>query len=160
MTGLQDETDAEIAKTQAIIDSLEPYHCYLERLFYAPLLDGFKLNVVMQQVTSYRPNSELSLDLLGYTEHMALAVCIASLCDEASLLDTLAKLAQFPAAFPDHTNKKLYGLVAAVDIADNMRERVLKHGLYLARINDDTFKLTVPRGFKPKNYGKQNLGLS
>lgn len=149
-----------MTETQAIINALEPYHCYLERLFYAPLFDDLKLSVVMQQVTSYRASCELYLDVLGYTEHTAVIVNVASVCDENSLQQILNTLAQFPTAFPEHADKKLYGIVAAVDVAPNMRERVLKQGLYLARINDDTFKLTVPRGFKPKNYGKNDLGLS
>jgi hypothetical protein len=62
-------------------------------------------------------------------------------------------IAQFPRFFPNLADRKIYGIIAAVDIPDNLRAEVLKQGFYLARISDETFKLTVPRGFKAKAFG-------
>lgn len=45
-----------------------------------------------------------------------------------------------------------YGVIAAVDIPDNVRSKVLKEGLYLARISDGTFTMQTPPGFKPKAF--------
>jgi hypothetical protein len=47
-------------------------------------------------------------------------------------------------------HRPIYGVVAAVDIPQGMDQAVASRGLYLARINDDTFQLLTPPGFKPK----------
>lgn len=68
-------------------------------------------------------------------------------------------IAQFPRFFPNLADRKIYGIIAAVDIPDNLRAEVLKQGFYLARISDDTFRLKIPRGFKATAFGpaaKQN----
>jgi hypothetical protein len=62
-------------------------------------------------------------------------------------------IAQFPRFFPNLADRKIYGIIAAIDIPDNLRAEVLKQGFYLARISDETFKLAVPREFKAKAFG-------
>jgi hypothetical protein len=66
--------------------------------------------------------------------------------DIEQLLNTINELPRF---FPSVRDCKIYGILAAVDIPDNLRAEALKAGLYLARISDNTFKLQVPPNFKP-----------
>jgi RecB family endonuclease NucS len=65
------------------------------------------------------------------------------------LLDILEHFADW---FPEHRNRKLYGILAAVDIPEQMRRRVLEQGLYLAQIHDDLFELQVPDNFQPRRF--------
>jgi hypothetical protein len=65
----------------------------------------------------------------------------------------LRTLEVFPTFFPEHRGKKLYGILAAVDIPDELRPGVLQHGLFLARIHDDLFELQVPEGFEARSFG-------
>ncbi len=58
----------------------------------------------------------------------------------------------FPKFFPEHKDKELRGLVAAVDLPQQLAQRVLRVGLYLARIRDDTFVLDVPDDFEPRSF--------
>lgn len=51
-----------------------------------------------------------------------------------------------------HRDKKLYGILAAVDIPRDVRAKVLRSGIYLARIHDEEFELEVPEGFEPRAY--------
>lgn len=69
---------------------------------------------------------------------------------EDELQHVLNTLHEAPKFFPQLRDKRLYGIAVAVDIPENTRRRVLQAGLYLALPHDDTFKLVVPRGFKPK----------
>jgi hypothetical protein len=66
----------------------------------------------------------------------------------------LRTIRQFPKFFGAHRDRAIYGVIAAVDIPDNLRAEVLNNGLYLARIHDGTFELLTPREFKPTAYGR------
>jgi hypothetical protein len=39
-----------------------------------------------------------------------------------------------------------------VDVPDDLRERVLSQGIYLASIHDDTFEIRVPETFQPRAF--------
>jgi hypothetical protein len=39
-----------------------------------------------------------------------------------------------------------------VDVPDDLRDRVLSQGIYLARIHDDTFEIRVPETFQPRAF--------
>jgi hypothetical protein len=72
----------------------------------------------------------------------------------SQILDTLAELPNF---YPEFSNLKVYGMLAAVDILDDAREAAGKAGIYLAQLSDDIFKLSVPKKFEPKDYGQSAL---
>ena len=54
--------------------------------------------------------------------------------------------------FPEHQDKRIFGILAAVDAPPDLRERVLQEGIYLARIHDEEFELDVPKNFKPRAF--------
>ncbi|MCU0424519.1 MAG: hypothetical protein MUF71_02715 [Candidatus Kapabacteria bacterium] len=61
---------------------------------------------------------------------------------------------EFPLYFSDHADKRLYGMIAAVDAPRDLQERVWREGIYLVLVHGETAELTVPEGFVAKNYGK------
>jgi hypothetical protein len=61
-------------------------------------------------------------------------------------------LREFRDFFPEHKNKKIYGILTAVDGPLDVQEKVLREGIYLARIHDEEFELDVPEDFKPRAY--------
>lgn len=61
-------------------------------------------------------------------------------------------LRDFRDFFPHHRDKKLYGILAAVDAPDDVQQKVLQEGLYLARIHDGHFEIQVPDGFQPRAF--------
>jgi len=53
----------------------------------------------------------------------------------------------------DYDNdKRLHGILSAVDLSAEMRERVLRAGFYVARIHDQIFALDVPDDFQPNGH--------
>lgn len=61
-------------------------------------------------------------------------------------------LQDFPEFFPEHRDKKVYGILAVIDAPDELRAQVLDKGIYLAQISDDTFTLQVPDDFVPRAF--------
>jgi hypothetical protein len=117
------------------------------------LQQRFKMDVTLPHARARLNGRSLELDLLGYSRQErgdAYIVEIKSRFLEEDLQQVLNTLREAPKFFPPLKDRRLYGIVAAVEIPENMRHRVLKAGLYLALIHEDTFKLAVPRGFKPK----------
>jgi hypothetical protein len=97
----------------------------------------------------------IEIDVLAYDPVLrkeAYIIEVKSRLDQAGIDRLLKTIAEAPQFIPAIRGLKLYGIIAAVDIPDNVRDKVLKEGLYLARISDGTFTMQVPRGFKPKAF--------
>lgn len=99
-----------------------------------------------------KQGNEYEIDVLAYTNgdvNTAIIVEVKSHLREEGIEQILKQLANFPELFPELSNKKLYGILAAVDANQHLQKQVLKKGLYFAKIHDDQFSLCVPKGFKP-----------
>ncbi len=108
------------------------------------------------RVRARRNGDTIELDAFAYSNRgvdLALVAEVKSRFREEHLADMKKKLADFPKFFPEHKDKELRGLVAAVDLPEQLAKRVLREGLYLARIRDDTFVLTLPADFEPCSWG-------
>ncbi len=51
--------------------------------------------------------------------------------------------------FPEHKDKKLYIMLAGVNVPTDLRQKILNKGWYFAEVNEEIFKLDVPKSFKP-----------
>jgi len=114
----------------------------------------FGMRIIAPNVKARQNGKSLQLDVFAYSDELKLAyiVEVKSHLREDSLQQMIDILNNFPKFFTDHADKELYGILAAVDIPDDLRERVLKSGIYLANIHDDNFKLQVPEDFKARNF--------
>ncbi|MCA2668624.1 MAG: DUF3782 domain-containing protein, partial [Microcystis sp. M114S2] len=45
-----------------------------------------------------------------------------------------------------------YGILAAVHVSPELREKILQEGFYVARIHDQVFELDIPDNFQPQTY--------
>jgi hypothetical protein len=61
-------------------------------------------------------------------------------------------LENFRRFFPEHRDKAAHGILAAVDLSADIRERILQAGFYAARVHDEIFELDAPADFQPKAY--------
>jgi len=119
------------------------------------LMEKFNMNVVSPRVISRRNGEMMELDVLAYADGQVNAVYVVEVKSRLrieDLSDILEHLNRFTEFFPEHRNKSLYGIVAAVDVTEQVKKKVLDAGLYLALIRDDTFQLDVPENFQPKRF--------
>jgi hypothetical protein len=97
----------------------------------------------------------LEVDVLGYDKDdlrdEVYIVEVKSLLTAEGISQALKTISDFRELGPVALrHRPIYGVVAAVEIPEHLDEAVASRGLYLARINDDTFQLLTPPGFKPK----------
>ena len=172
---MQQETDRQLKALQSEVRAVERqvkqtnkqlgelgnrWGSYTEGLIYPSvekaLLEKFRLDYVNSRASSHRKGHNLEIDILGYansTLNTAFVVEVKSRAKDEDLEQLLNTLAEFPQAFPQHADKQVYGMLAAVDIPLNIRQRAAKLGLYVMRSSADSFKLETPAKFVPKNYG-------
>jgi hypothetical protein len=119
------------------------------------LTQRFHMDTVAARAQSRRNGRTFEVDVLAYSESGIDEVYIVEvkshLREEA--LDQMKKiLAEFHEFFPGHRHKKVYGILAAVEAPEPVRQKVLREGIYLARVHDGQFELQVPEGFQPRAY--------
>lgn len=116
----------------------------------------FKIDNISARVKALRNGRVMmEVDVLAYSngrDTKVFVVEIKSRLRDEDIQEMVKKLKHFPRCFPQHGGKALYGIVCAVNIAEAMQRKVVKEGLYLALIRDDTFTMKVPKGFKAKRF--------
>jgi len=119
------------------------------------LTEKFKMEFVAPRIQNKKNGETIELDVLAYADSgidEVYVVEVKSHLREDHLQEMLRTLERFPRFFPEHKNKALYGIIAAVNVPDEMKQRVLNAGIYLALIKDDTFCLDTPEGFEAKRF--------
>ncbi len=124
----------------------------MEKILYR----RFNMDVVAPRAKARQNGETLEIDVMAYdngSRNEVYLVEVKSHLTREGIEQMLKTIERFPKFFGAHRDRTIYGVIAAVDIPDNLRAEVLKRGLYLARIHDDTFELLTPRGFKPAAFG-------
>ncbi len=119
------------------------------------LRQQFNMDVVSPHLQAWKNGECLEMDVLSYANGEVNSVYIVEVKShlrEDSITQLLDILRRFPKFFPEHKGKKLFGMLAAVDIPERLKDRVLRQGLYLARIQDEAFEMETPIDFKPVDF--------
>jgi RecB family endonuclease NucS len=119
------------------------------------LTERFGMEVISPSVRIKKQGEHMEIDVLAYANsdvNEAYVVEVKSHAREESIEQLKTILQRFRRFFPEHKDKALFGILAAVDLSDELRERILKAGFYVARIHDQVFELDVPANFRPKAY--------
>jgi hypothetical protein len=119
------------------------------------LRQRFGMEVVSPSVRVSKDGKHLEIDVLAYTNgelNTAYIVEVKSHAREESLTQLKSILQRFRSFFPEHKDKKLYGILASVDLSNELREKILQEGFYVARIHDQVFELDIPDNFQPRPY--------
>jgi len=117
------------------------------------LRERFKMEVISPSVRVSKNGIDAEIDVLAYANseiNEVYAVEVKSHLREEGINQLSALMANFRSLFPEHADKKLYGIIAAVDMSEEIKNRVLDAGFYVARIRDETFSLDTPDGFQAK----------
>ncbi len=113
------------------------------------------MEVISPRVRVSKGGEHLEIDVLAYANgnlNTAYIVEVKSHAREDSITQLKNILQRFRRFFPEHHDKQLYGILAAVDLSNELREKILREGLYVARIHDQVFELDIPENFHPQAY--------
>jgi hypothetical protein len=119
------------------------------------LRQQFGMEVISPSVRVSKEGQHLEIDVLAYTNgelNTAYIVEVKSHARQEDITQLKSILQRFRRFFPEHKDKKLYGILAAVDLSPELREKILQEGLYVARIHDQVFELDIPDNFPPQTY--------
>ncbi len=119
------------------------------------LRQRFGMEVISPSVRVSKDGKHLEIDVLAYTNgelNTAYIVEVKSHAREESITQLKSILQRFRSFFPEHKDKKLYGILASVDLSNELREKILQEGFYVARIHDQVFELDIPDNFQPRPY--------
>jgi len=161
------ETDRQMKETDRQIKALgkqigglgEKFGSFTEGLALPSmtrmLSERFGMEVVSPSVRVSKQGEHMEIDVLAYANsdiNEAYLVEVKSHAREDAIDQLRNLLERFRRFFPEHKDKTAYGILAAVDLPDALRARILKAGFYVARIHDQVFELDVPANFRPKPY--------
>ena len=119
------------------------------------LRQRFGMEIISPSVRASKGGQHLELDVFAYANgylNTAYIVEVKSHVREDSITQLKSILQRFRTFFPEHQDKKLYGILAAVDISPELRQKTLQEGLYVAQIHDEVFELDIPENFQPLSY--------
>ena len=119
------------------------------------LRDRFGMEVISPSVRVSKAGQHMELDVLAYANgpvNAAYIVEVKSHAREESIAQLKTLLHRFRDFFPEHRDKRLYGILAAVDLSASLREKALQEGLYVAHIHDEVFTLDIPENFQPRAF--------
>ena len=119
------------------------------------LRDRLGMEVISPSVRVSKAGQHMELDVLAYANgpvNAAYIVEVKSHAREESIAQLKTLLHRFRDFFPEHRDKQLYGILAAVDLSASLREKALQEGLYVAHIHDEVFTLDIPENFQPRAF--------
>ena len=156
----QKETAKQIKQTQKQLGELgNKWGTFTEGMAMASLerilFENFKIPTTSQRVKKRMNGESIEMDAFGYensTVNTAVVVEIKSHLRDDSVEQIERIMEDFPRFFPDHADKKLYGIIACVHAPDNIKNLLRKKGIYLAVLHDDIFELHDFKNFTPKDF--------
>ena len=119
------------------------------------LRQRFGMEVISPSVRVSKGGQHMEIDVLAYANgelNTAYIVEVKSHAREDSIIQLKSILQRFRNFFPEHKDKRLYGILASVDLSNELREKILQEGLYVARIHDQVFELDIPNNFQAQSY--------
>ncbi|MCA2870496.1 DUF3782 domain-containing protein, partial [Microcystis sp. M055S1] len=95
------------------------------------LRQRFGMEVVSPSVRVSKDGQHLEIDVLAYTNgelNTAYIVEVKSHARQEDITQLKSILQRFRRFFSEHKDKKLYGILAAVDLSPGLREKILQEG--------------------------------
>jgi hypothetical protein len=119
------------------------------------LQNKFHMEIISPSVRVKKNGKEMEIDVLAYansTTNQVYIVEVKSHLREEGITQLQTIMKNFRKFFPEHKDKKLFGILAAVDMSTQLKNKILSLGFYAASIKEDIFSLDVPSDFIAKSY--------
>ena len=159
----QKSTDAQIKQVNKQLGEMgNKWGTFAEGMAIASIkkimFDVFKIPTVSQNVTKRMNGETIEIDAFGYENsniNTAVVVEIKSHLKETAVEQIEETMANFTKFFPDHAEKKLFGMIACVHAPENIKSLLRKKGIYLTVLHDDIFEMYNFKNFTPRDFNQQ-----
>jgi hypothetical protein len=156
----QKETDKQISELGKQIGGLgRKFGSFTEGLALPSmqhiLQNKFHMEIISPSVRVKKDGKEMEIDVLAYansTTNQVYIVEVKSHLREEGITQLQKIMKNFRKFFPEYKDKKLFGILAAVDMSNQLKNKILSLGFYAASIKEDIFSLEVPSDFIAKSY--------
>lgn len=158
----QKETDRQIQQVNKQLGEIgNKWGTFAEGMAIASiekiLLKDFKIPFLTQNAKKHLNGETIEMDAFAYENSLintAVIVEIKSHLREDAIEQLETTMANFPKFFPDHADKKLYGMIACIHAPTNLKNVLKKKGIYLAVLHDDIFELHDFQDFTPHDFNQ------
>jgi hypothetical protein len=157
---LQQETKKELKELGKQIGKAHRERGTYTELILMPSIEDTLLNVF--KFDSFDSNQrrrlkddEIQLDALGIsnsTRNEVMIVEVKTQLEKADIKQLEKNIKRFDSFYPEHKDKKKFGLLVALYASKKLIEQVHQKGFYFATIKDDIIKLDNPKDFKAKAF--------
>ena len=155
----QKEIEIQINENNAMLAELSEWGIFPEikaiESIRKILNDFFGTSTTTQRVYKKMNGESIEMDAFGYENSVintAVVVEVKSHLREDGIEQIEEIMKNFPRFFPDHADKKLYGMIACVHAPENLKNSIRKKGIYLAVLHDEIFELQDYKDFTPKDF--------
>ena len=111
---------------------------------------GIEVHEVYRGYKSKRNGEGIEIDLLVVNDGTLVVVECKSKLTCAHVDEHLVRMEKFKRVLPLYKNHKALGAVAAMVMADSVKDYAYSHGLYVLCQNGDSVEVSRPTGFQPK----------
>jgi hypothetical protein len=111
---------------------------------------GIQINYICRNVTSYRLDSEIKIDVWLANNHEILAVMCFPEIPPNDIDEFIKNLQKFKLAFPAYKDYQVYGAMAGIEINEGIDRYAYQRGLFVIRPSGDTVKIVNDEKFKAK----------
>lgn len=154
----QQETDKQIKEISKQIGGLnnsigEYTENFLKQSIETLLKETFNVEVVTHDLKAKKADKNMQIDAIGYSNSNRNELYIVELKTKlrADDLDQLDKIVKNIFTFlPEHKDKKVYGVLIAVNFDEKMAKQITDKGYYFAHISGGLLVLDQPYNFKVK----------
>ncbi len=115
----------------------------------------FNMEIISPSVRAEKGGQNYEIDVLAYANSSVnelYVVEVKSHLREEGIIQLQKIITNFRQLFPEHKDKKVFGILAAIDMSSALKERVLSLGFYTAKVREDIFSLDVPENFQARAY--------
>ncbi len=122
--------------------------------------EHFKMTVITSPQRIRRYGEVLEIDFVAHAGDERDEVYLAEIKSQLrqdGIDQLLNHLRRFPRFFPEHRGKKLFGVLAALEIPAELKSKALSEGLYVATMREDVFEIVPPDDFIPRAFGVRSL---
>jgi hypothetical protein len=152
------ETDRQISKVGKQLGELGgKWGLFLENLV-APACEkvflnwGIPVHQVSQRVKKRLDGDTLEIDVLVLNADHVLIVEVKSSLSIEDVKDLIKDLQRFRQFFPEHSQKRLYGAVAAMAMEEGSDRYAYRQGLFVLAQSGDTIEILNDAKFQPRSW--------